>query len=319
MVSVPLVEVVRSGFRESVHHGSVALLDAAGRDAGSLGEVLAPVSPRSANKPLQALAMLRSGFAPLSDADLALSCASHSGEPDHVARVRGLLATYGLTEAALRCPPDLPLFPAARDRVLAAGGGPAAVTMNCSGKHAAMLATCVHNGWPTEDYLSVDHPLTAAVSETIAELTGERPGPPGVDGCGAPLFTLSLTGLARAYSRLVTAPPGSQEARIAHAMRAHPRLVAGTGREDTLLMSAVPGLLCKIGAEGAWALALPDGRAAALKIDDGASRARQPVGVGALRALGAPWTRELAELAEVPVEGGGRQVGSVRLLPGVLS
>lgn len=311
--------MIRSGFRESIHRGSVVLLDAAGDVLLAAGDVSSPVLPRSSNKPVQAVAMLRSGFDGGDAADLALAAASHNGEPEHVARVRALLARHDLTEQDLRCPPDLPLYPPAARAVLAAGGGPSPVLMNCSGKHAAMLATCTAAGWPTGTYLDPEHPLQQAVASTLAELAGEPAGDAAataVDGCGAPLFAVSLSGIARAFSRLVTAAAATPPRQIADAMRAHPFLVAGTDREDTRLMTAVPGLLCKAGAEGVHVGALPDGRAFAVKIDDGAQRARMPVTVGALHTLG---VTGLDDLAVEPVRGGGAVVGAARLIPGALA
>lgn len=309
-----LVEVVRSGFREGVHRASVVLLDPDGCVHRAVGDVDSPMLPRSSNKPLQALAMLRAGLR-LPAPDLALATASHNGEPAHVERVLAVLARHGLDVAALRCPPDLPLYAPAAHAVLRAGRGRERALMNCSGKHAAMLATCVTAGWDTADYERPEHPLQRAVAATVAGLAGEPITVTAVDGCGAPLFALTLTGVARAFRNLVTAPEGSLERQVADAMRAHPFLVAGTGREDTALMTAVPGLVCKAGAEGVHAGALPDGRAFALKIVDGAQRARMPVTVGALRALG---VQGLAGLAEEPVLGGGEVVGAARLLPGFL-
>jgi len=305
--------VVRSGFREGVHHGSVVLLDAGGRVWRSVGEVTAPMFPRSSNKPLQAVGMLRAGLAPAGEAELALVCASHNGEPPHLEGVRRILAGCGLTEDDLRCPEALPIHaPSAR-----AAAAPRRITMNCSGKHAGMLATCVRRGWPTAGYPDPAHPLQRAIAGAVAEAAGQPLTVTGIDGCGAPLFALSLTALAGAFAGLVTAAPGTPARRVADAMRAHPFMVAGTGREDTRLMSAVPGLVCKAGAEGVHAAALPDGRAVALKIGDGAERARLPVMVGALRALGVT-EPGLDELAEEPVYGGGQVVGSARLIKGAL-
>jgi L-asparaginase II len=179
-----------------------------------------------------------------------------------------------------------------------------------------MVATCVVADWPVAGYLDVDHPLQRALRITIEELTGEQVEAVGVDGCGAPLFALSLTGLARAFAALTTALPGSAEHQVAHAMRAHPEVVGGRSRSVSRLMTGVPGLLAKDGAEGAFAAALPDGTAAAVKIADGAGRAAAPVLVAALRALGlsAP---VLDELATTPVLGGGRVVGELRVTDAV--
>jgi L-asparaginase II len=310
---VPLAEVIRSGFVEGRHHGSVVVLDAEGRVVDAAGDVTAPIFPRSSNKPLQAVGMLRSGLRLADAADLAVVCASHWGEDRHLARVRTMLRSAGLEESALRCPPALPLDDDARAAVLAAGGGPSRVQMNCSGKHTGMLLTCLVAGWPIEEYRDPEHPLQQRLRSAVASCTGEPVAAVGVDGCGAPLFAVSLTGLATAFQALVSAAPGSVERTVADAMRAHPELVAGTSPAagDTRLMVGVPGLLAKGGAEGVAAVAVPGLGSVALKVDDGAARARLPVLVAALRRLGVA-APVLDELAETPVLGGGAPVGSVR-------
>ncbi|MGK3200339.1 asparaginase [Amycolatopsis sp. MEPSY49] len=306
MTNPVLAEVVRSGFVESVHRGALVITGPEGDARLALGDVTSPVFPRSSNKPLQAIGMLRSGL-DFTGEELALACASHSGEPGHVKRVLELLGAAGLREDDLACPPDFPLHvPSMRD-----AAEPRRVMMNCSGKHTAMLTTCVRAGWPTSGYESPDHPLQQALAAVVAELTGEPIAHTGVDGCGAPLFAFSLTGLARAFGRVTSATSGPAS-EVASAMRAHPWLVAGTGREDTVLMSAVDGLVAKGGAEGVHAFALPDGFAVAMKIDDGNKRACAPLAVEALRYLGVD-VSGLGELARGSVLGGGRPVGEVRV------
>ena len=310
-------EVVRSGFVESTHRASMVVLAADGSVARAWGEVSVPVFPRSANKPLQAVGLLESGLDVASDL-LALACSSHSGEPYHVSGVRRLLATAGLDESFLATPPDLPLDREAAIRLLRAGGGRDPVLMNCSGKHAAMLVTCVANGWDTETYLDPGHPLHVGLRAAVERLAGEPVVAVGVDGCGAPLLALSLTGLARAFAALVAGAPESPEGRVAAAVRAHPELVGGTGRDVTRLLRAVPGLVAKDGAEGVYAAALPGGPAIALKVLDGAERARPGLLVAALAAFGVAGVDgvdgpELADLALVPVLGHGRPVGQVRI------
>ncbi|WP_434056279.1 asparaginase [Georgenia wangjunii] len=306
----PLAEVVRGGFVESVHLGHLVLLDGDGTELLRRGRPDGTFFARSSLKPLQAVGMLRAGL-DLRDGELALACASHSGEPRHVEVARAVLAGAGLDEASLRNTPDLPLGPAASLAWQRAGGTAAAVTQNCSGKHAAMLATCVAARWPTETYLDPEHPLQRAVRAAVEDLTGERVAVVSVDGCGAPLFSCSLTGLARAFARIATAPPASPEGRVAAAMRAHPGLVGGTGRDVTLAMEAVPGLVAKDGAEGVYAAALPDGAALAFKVSDGSGRARPPVLGAALRLAGVP-ASQVAGWSEVPVLGHGHPVGEVR-------
>lgn len=273
---VPLVEVVRSGFVEGRHHGSIVVLDGAGTLVASAGDPGGAVFPRSSNKPLQAVAMLRSGLSLVDQDQLALVAASHSGEPFHLTRIRAMLDGGGLTEADLRCPPDLPLSESARNDVLRAGGAASPILMNCSGKHTGMLLTCRAAGWSTVDYPDPGHPLQQACRVAVEEFTGEPVAAVGVDGCGAPVMSTSLTGLARAFLRLVSAPVGTPGRAVADAMRAYPVLVSGTGELDAQLMGGVPGLLSKGGAEGVLALAIPDVGAVAIKIDDGGMRARLP-------------------------------------------
>lgn len=192
-----VAQVWRGELVESVHHGAVAALDSHGHPVMTIGDPTAVIYPRSSNKPLQALAMVRHGM-DLPGELLALACASHSGEDFHLEGVRRILASAGLTEDALQCTPGLPLGTEAMRAHLAASLGPATLYMNCSGKHAAMLATCVVAGWPTDGYLDAGHPLQQAIQRTIEETSGEAVGAVGVDGCGAPVFGISLRGLATA-------------------------------------------------------------------------------------------------------------------------
>jgi L-asparaginase II len=303
-----LAEVVRSGYVEGTHHGAVVALRPDGSVALAVGDVGRPIFPRSSNKPLQAVAMLDAGWEPASEEQLALATASHNGEPGHLAVVTGMLGALG--EAALGNPAMPPVSEPAWYQILRDGGEASRLTMNCSGKHAAMLATCVANGWSLENYLEVTHPVQRACLLGIEAQAGEPVRHVAVDGCGAPQHALTLTGLARAFGALVTGGPNQQ--RTADAMRAHPWHVGGTGRDVTRLMDGVPGLVAKDGAEGVYAAALSDGSAVALKIEDGGGRARTPVLVAALRALGVQ-ADVLEDLATTPVLGGGRRVGEVRI------
>lgn len=305
-----LAEVVRSGFVESVHTGSVVAIDPEGHVVISLGRPDEACYPRSSNKPLQAVAMVRAGL-DLPDELLALASASHSGEDMHVDGVRRMLASVGLDETALQCPEDLPGDEDARAAMIRSATPADRIHMNCSGKHAAMLTTCVLNGWPVETYLDPEHPLQVQIREVVEELAGEKVVHTGVDGCGAPLFAFSLTGLARAYQVIIRAKPGTPERRLANAFRAYPEMTSGTRRPEARLMRGVEGLLNKGGAEAVDAVVLPDGTSLAVKIADGSQRARVPVTVAALSALGvrAP---ALDALATADVLGGGRSVGSVR-------
>jgi L-asparaginase II len=302
-----LAEVVRSGFTESRHRGALAALAADGTFAFTAGNANTPMFPRSANKPLQAAAMLRAGL-PVEGELLALAAASHSGEDFHAAGVREILDIVALTESDLRCPPSLPMDESTAHRLIRDSDTPqSSVRFNCSGKHAAMLATCIVNDWPTASYLDPAHPLQLHIGRTIEELAMEPIAAIGVDGCGAPVFALTLAGLARAFRSLVLAPDGSPERKVADAMRKFPEWTSGTMRDERRLMVAIPGLLLKSGAEGVDAFALADGTAAALKIDDGGARARTPVTAAILARLG---TQPPAGLVADPVLGGGKNVGA---------
>ncbi|MFD6421811.1 asparaginase [Streptomyces sp. NPDC060198] len=309
-VSPVLAEVVRSGFPEGRHRGSLVLLAADGSVEFALGDPAAPVFPRSSNKPMQAAAILRAGL-DLSGERLALAAASHSGEDFHLALVATMLAEHGLSPADLQTPPDLPLDPVEAEAYLASGRVRERITMNCSGKHAAMLAVCALNGWDTATYLDPAHPLQRLVHRVIEEAAGEPVASVGTDGCGAPLMAIGLTGLARAFRSFVLAEPGTAERRVADAMRAHPEYVAGTRRPDTWLMRELPGTLSKMGAEAVQALALPDGRALAFKIEDGSTRALGPVLARALGLLGVD-APVVARVGRAPLMGGAAEVGEVR-------
>ncbi|MGH8969424.1 MAG: asparaginase, partial [Actinomycetes bacterium] len=208
-------------------------------------------------------------------------------------------------------PPDFPVDEVEKLTYVRDGHRPAAIAMNCSGKHAAMLATCVANGWPTGRYRDAEHPLQIALRDAVEDLAAEKVAAVGVDGCGAPLFSLSLQGLARAFRAIALSAPGTVEHRVAVAMREHPLWLGGTRRDVTQLVAGVPGLVAKDGAEGVYAAALPDGSAMAMKIEDGAQRGRPAVMVAALRRLGVD-APVLDELAIAPVTGGGEPVGEVR-------
>jgi len=304
-----VAHVVRSGFVESVHHGSVVALDADGSTLFAIGDVEGPIFPRSSSKPIQALAMLRAGLE-LDGELLALAAASHSGERFHLDGVQRILAGAGLTEDDLQNTPDLPYDETERVAWIAAGRRATSLAQNCSGKHAAMLATCVAAGWDTATYRDPQHPLQRLMDRTLADLCSEPVAATGIDGCGAPVMAVSLTGLARAFSRLAAAPQGTDEAKVADAMRAFPHFTGGTRRDVTALMSGVPGLIAKDGAESVYAAGLSDGRAIALKIADGGQRARPIVMVAALRRLGIE-AEVFDRMATAPVLGHGHLVGSI--------
>jgi L-asparaginase II len=306
-----VAEVVRNGFVESVHHGRVVAIDTTGNELLTIGDVRPPFFPRSAMKPLQTLGMLHAGWAPADDEQVALACASHSGEQMHIDVVRRILADAGVDLDALDNTPSLPLNEDAARAMVRAGDEPDRLHQNCSGKHAGMLATCVANGWPTSGYRDPDHPLQVAIRSAVEDVAAERVAAVAVDGCGAPLFALSPIAVARAFSRLVTADAGTHERRIADAMRAHPLLVGGTGRDITALMQKVDGLLVKDGAEGVCAAATKDGVGIVMKIDDGGGRARTPVLVAALQRLGAT-KLAVSSVTNVAVLGHGEPVGEIR-------
>lgn len=305
-----LAEIIRSGFTEGVHRGRLVLLDADGSVRLAVGDVSAPVLPRSCNKPMQATGLLDAGLE-LTGAELALAAASHAGEAFHVDGVRKVLAGVGLDESALGTPPSLPLDDDARHAELFAGNAARPIFSDCSGKHAAMLAVCVLNRWSTTDYLHPSHPVQQTIRIAVERLAGEQIAYDAVDGCGAPLLGMSLLGLARAFRACVTAQPGTNPRKVADAMRSHPEYVAGTQQLDTLAMRAVSGLLAKSGAEAVHAAALPDGRALAFKISDGSKRAKPVVLAEALRRLGVH-SETLDRLGTLPLFGGGRVVGEIR-------
>jgi L-asparaginase II len=299
----PLAWVVRGGVAESVHTGHLLVADDGGAVLDRRGDPDAVVFARSSLKPLQAWAMLRAGL-DLDGRELAIACGSHAGSADHQRVASAILADAGLGVEALQ---NTPSFPQDRD-ARAAAQGPTSLAQNCSGKHAAMLATCVAAGWDTATYRAVDHPLQVAIAALLAEVTGETAAAVAVDGCGAPLFSCSLRGLARAFARLGAGAPGTLERRVVDAMRAHPDMVAGDGRMDTDAMRTVDGLACKSGAEGVLAAVLPGRGVVVAKVADGSHRPNPVLLAAGLRTLGVAgaW-----DWAEVPVLGHGEPVGAV--------
>ena len=294
-----------------MHRGALVVLGADGEVVFAAGAVDRPTLPRSSNKPVQATALLAAGWSPRSAQELAIGAGSHNGEDGHRETAAAMLAAVGLGPDDLGCPPAIPLDEATKAAWLAAGRAPERLAMNCSGKHAAMLSACVASGWPTAGYLERDHPLQRAIEARLAEASGEPVTAVVVDGCGAPQHALSVTGLARGVLSLVQAPEESRERAVADAMRAEPWFVAGTGREDTDLMRAVPGLLVKGGADGVHVAAMPGRGAVALKLDDGGDRGRTPSLCAGLLLLGVP-ADVLAPWLQIPVSGGDGAVGEVR-------
>ena len=311
---VELAVTTRSGRDESIHHGVVVALERDGSIAFAAGDPSLAIFPRSSTKPIQATAMVASGLS-LPPRLLALVCASHDGRPEHLQGAREILASANLTEAALANTADYPLDDDAAHAAIAAGLTKSPLQMNCSGKHSGMLATCVHNGWAHDaSYLHVDHPLQRRITEMVPEMAGEEAAHIAVDGCGAPAHALSLAGLARAFRHVATSPEGSPARIVGDAMRSHPRMVGGPTRDVTLLMEGVPGLVGKDGAEGVFAVGLPDGRAVALKVADGANRARPPLMKWALERLGVDVAGVDPSAFSSPVFGHGEVVGGVRVI-----
>ena len=312
----PIATTVRSAYDESLHFGVVVGLSADGSVAFSVGDVYAPIYPRSCMKAIQATAMVRHGLK-LPPRLLALVCSSHDGCGYHIEAATEILAGAGLAPDALGNTWDLPLNVDEAHSVLRRGGDKNAIQMNCSGKHSGMMATCVVNGWPTESYLQRDHPLQQAINAVVTELTGgEAAAHIGVDGCGAPAHAISLIGLAKAYRYIATASESVDPAAaaVAAAMRAHPEMVGGPTRDVTLIMQGVPGAVSKDGAEGVFVVAMGDGRVAAMKVADGANRARGPVMAAALRALGVDTSGVSPKAFHSPVFGHGAAVGEVTVV-----
>lgn len=305
----PIAVVVRRGERiESEHRVAFAVADAEGRLLENAGDVERLVYPRSAVKPLQALALVESGAADryaITEQELALACASHSGEPEHVALVRAWLARLGLDPSALECGAHPPQHGPSAERLIAARRRPEAVHNNCSGKHAGMITVACHLGAAVAGYSRADHPVQRLIAGVLCEMTGLADLPaPAVDGCGVPTYPLPLARLATAMARFGHATAGLPKARTAAcarlgaAMTAYPRLVAGTGRLCSEIMAAAPDIVVKGGAEGVYAAGLTKrGLGLALKVEDGAARAAQVALLALLGALGALGPKASAALA----------------------
>lgn len=326
-----VVEITRGPMVESRHRGAIAAVDASGAPVLSIGDVAAPVYPRSAVKALQALPLIESGAAAafgLTDAELALACSSHNAEPMHVAAARRMLAKAGLDETALECGAQWPRLEADRTVMARTGARPAPIHNNCSGKHAGMLALGRHLMLATAGYVDAGHPIQQRVRATLEAMTGESLGvaPCGIDGCSIPTYAVPLTALARAFARF--AVPKRQEPARAAAIRrltaacfAHPEMVAGTGRYCTEVLTALAGVaFVKTGAEGISCAALPTlGVGVALKCDDGAGRASEAMMSAVLLAL-LGRTLDEDQAAAVSAAGfptirnwRGREVGTVRV------
>jgi L-asparaginase II len=306
-----VVRLTRGEFVESVHRAHVAVVAPSGEILARAGDPDVRIYPRSSLKPLFAATMVDLGL-PADEPDLlALVASSHSGEPMHVEGVARILARHGLAEEDLANTPAWPYDERARDARIATGRPMGRIEANCSGKHAAMVAVCRLRGWSQSTYLTPEHPLRTALGEGVALQTGDRLEGPAVDGCGAPVWRLPLSGLARGFAGLVGGAPGEAASAVADAMRACPEYVGGSRRHVTAVMRALPGIVAKDGADGVYAVGLPDGRGIALKVEDGSPRALAPALAATLRALGYP-AEQLAPIAQWErVLGGGRAAGRV--------
>ena len=313
-MSVPLARVVRSGLVEGMHYGSAVVVGSDGKVIWSVGDVNKTMFPRSSNKFMQTLAMVQLGL-PLQDELLALACASHSGQDFQIDGVRQILAKAELPVASLNCPADFPLDESARHALVINGIEKSPLYMNCSGKHAAMLLTCVVNNWDVKSYCSPDHPLQHACKKVIENCTGIPVEVTGVDGCGAPVMSSTLIGLARSFGQFAGPSASDDQRVIANAVRLYPEYVAGSWRDATKLMRGLPGAIAKDGAEGVYGIGLGDGRALAIKIDDGAERARITVAMAILRNILGVVSQEVdRQLDSRVVLGGGQPVGKIEAL-----
>ncbi|WIE63559.1 asparaginase [Curtobacterium sp. MCLR17_036] len=311
--SVELAVLDRSGFDESRHVGAGVVVDASGTVLDSVGDATASIYPRSTMKPFQALAVRGAG-ALFSDEELVLTTASHAGTVAHQALARHMLESFDHVEADLGCPPDMP-FDRATARTM---DGPRRLAMNCSGKHAGMLAACRVNGWDEATYLDVTHPMQERVRSVVQEYTHETVDVVGTDGCGAPVFPLTLTGLARGFAGVV-ARADSDSAALTDAVLAHPWAIDGIGRANTVTIERL-GVLAKLGAEGVMVMGLPGGAAVAVKMLDGSARAGTLAALTLLERNGLVDAEGVADVVAATGEqvlGGGVPVGAVRVGAGL--
>lgn len=317
--AVELAVVERNEFIESRHLGSAVVLDTNGDVLRSFGTPGGLIFPRSTLKPLQAVALLNKQL-DLEGEHIALMCASHTGTPQHINGVRAILSKYDVPENALRCPSKLPLDDESRNQIVLNHQHSSPIYMMCSGKHAAMLATCRINDLPLEQYCNSDHPLQVHVRETIERLSGERITKIAVDGCSAPTFSLSLTGLAKSIHRIRTASLSSpfalfkNSAKVQHAMLSHAWAIEGPNKPDTVVAERL-GVLSKSGAEGVLVLSAPNATTVAIKVLDGSSRAAMLVGLSLLAQTKAIHEKDLLSVLpslKIGIKGGNTTVGMIR-------
>ena len=297
-----LAKVTRGDLVESLHLGHLIVLNADGSTYLSKGSPELPIYPRSAIKSLQAAAMLKAGLK-VEEKELAIICASHSGSQSHIDLVTKMLTSRGISISELKNAVDKPL--GEKEKISWGDKPPSQLAQNCSGKHAGMLIICQQNGWDMNTYLDLNHPLQIAIKNEIKELSGEKVTATSVDGCGAPLFAISLIGLAKAISRLVKSKEDLYQQIVSACMK-YPELVAGEGRLTTRMMRAVPGLFIKEGAEGVQVCALSDGRVIAIKIIDGSWRPVAPI----IMEIFKRWGVEMPD-ESVKIYGGEQVIGLV--------
>jgi len=298
-----LLEVVRNEMVESIHSGHLLITDKAGKSIIELGDLDSPIYPRSAIKAIQAAAMLRAGLE-VSPKQLALICASHAGSIEHLEVATSILAGAGLSEKDLQNTKDKPL--GISERLAWAEREPTSLAANCSGKHAGMLATCRVNGWDISNYKDPSHPLQQLIKREFENLTGAEMNKVGIDGCGAPLFALSLRDLANAFRNLVQSSDDIYK-EVINACRSNPVMVAGLGRLPTILMSKVAGLFVKDGAEGVMVIATDSGEVIVWKMSEGSQRGAATLALASLSHL-----QIEVELEREVVLGGGQVVGEIR-------
>jgi len=327
-----LIEVTRGAMVESRHRLAIAVVDAKGKLVESWGDVERPIYARSAIKPLQALPLVETGAAErygLGHHEIALACASHSGEPQHTERVAAWLARIGCTPADLECGPQLPYDDATLERLLANGGEAAPIFNNCSGKHSGFLSTARHKGEPTAGYIRHEHPVQRRITKTLGEMASLdlSRAPRGTDGCGIPVIGLPLRAMALALARLadpagLSAERRAAAERIVPAMMRAPELVGGSGRFGTRLVQATGHRFAlKGGAEGVYAAILPEqGFGVALKADDGAGRAAEAAMARVLvrvKAIPAETARRIGDLLTPPLHNrAGLEIGRLRPIAG---
>lgn len=331
MANPVLIEVLRGAIVESAHRGAVAVFDAGGKPVLEIGDTSKPVFPRSAVKAIQALPLVETGAADaygFGNRELALACASHSGEPAHVDLARSMLSGAGLDRSALECGTHWPSDHDAEIALARAGGSPNALHNNCSGKHSGFLCTCVHSGIEHRGYVKPGHALQEMVRDAMQSVTGAVHGADerATDGCSIPTYAVPLRSFALGFARMATGqgfgPERAKAAkRLLSACMAEPFFVAGTGRADLLLMEAAPGrIFAKGGAEGVHCAALPElGLGIAVKCDDGAGRAGDAIAAAVLARLlraNEALSAKLLELANAPIESRiGAKVGALRPTP----